>query len=287
MPARRKTLRKIREILRLLWLCRMGVRQAARSCTVSHATVLEYQRRADRAGLCWKEVEAMDSVSLEHQLFPVTPKSSSRPLPEWSEIYLELKRPGVTLQLLWDEYKAQHPEDGYQYSRFCQLYRQWRGRLDLSMRQVHKAGEKLFVDYCGQTVPVTDPSSGESYPAQIFVAVLGASNYTYAEATRSQQLSDWIGSHQRAFEFLGGVTELIVPDNLKSAVAKPCRYEPDLNPTYQDLATHYATAVIPARVRKPKDKAKVEVGVQVVERWILACLRHRRFFSLSPLVGRS
>ncbi len=151
------------------------------------------------------------------------------------------------------------------------------------MRQQHKAGEKLFVDYCGQTVPITDPSTGESHPAQIFVAVLGASNYTYAEATRSQKLPDWIGSHVRTFEFFGGVSELVIPDNLKSGVDKPCRYEPDLNRTYQDLATHYATAVIPARVRKPKDKAKVEVGVQIVERWILACLRHRQFFSLSEL----
>ncbi len=283
MPARRVPLRKIREILRLLWFCGLGVRQTARSCTVSHATVLEYQRRAEEAGLCWEEVKAMAPVRLEQQLFPQVAKPSSRPLPDWNEVYLELKSPGVTLQLLWDEYKAEHPEDGYQYSRFCELYGEWRGRLDLSMRQVHKAGEKLFVDYCGQTVPVTDPSTGESYPAQIFVAVLGASNYTYAEATRSQQLPDWIGSHQRTFEFFGGVTELVIPDNLKSGVKKPCRYEPDLNPTYQDLATHYATAVIPARVRRPKDKAKVEVGVQVVERWILACLRHRKFFSLSEL----
>ncbi len=283
MPARRLPLRKIREILRLLWFCGLGARQTARSCTVSHATVVEYRRRAEDAGLAWEDVKAMDPVRLERQLFPQAPKSSSRPLPDWGEIYLELKRPAVTLQLLWDEYKAEHPEDGYQYSRFCQLYRQWRRRLDLSMRQVHKAGEKLFVDYCGQTVPVTDPSTGESYPAQIFVAVLGASNYTYAEATRSQQLPDWIGSHQRTWEFLGGVTDLVIIDNLKSGVQKPCRYEPDLNPTYQDLATHYGTAVIPARVRKPKDKAKVEVGVQVVERWILACLRHRRFFSLAEL----
>ena len=244
MPARRLTLRKIREILRLVWLCGLGVRQVARSCAVSHSTVLEYQRRAEKAGLCWEDVEAMDPVVLERRLFPPAPKpSSSRPLPDWSEIYLELKRPGVTLQLLWDEYKAQHPASGYQYSRFCDLYRDWRGRLDLSMRQVHKAGEKLFVDYCGQTIPVTDPSTGESYPAQIFVAVLGASNYTYAEATRSQQLPDWIGSHQRTFEFLGGVPELVIPDNLKSGVAKPCRYEPGINRTYAELATNAGAVV--------------------------------------------
>jgi transposase len=276
-------LRKTREILRLLWHLRLGVRQTARSCQTGHATVVEYRQRAEEAGLDWVQVKAMDEVSLERQLFPPPATAATRPLPEWSEIHLELKKPGVTLQLLWDEYKAAHPEDGYQYSRFCQLYRQWRGRLDLSMRQQHKAGEKLFVDYCGQTVPITDPSTGETREAQIFVAVLGASNYTYAEATRSQQLPDWIGSHVRTFEFLEGVTGLLIPDNLKSGVEKPCRYEPDLNRTYQDLATHYSTAVIPARVRKPKDKAKVEVGVQIVERWILACLRHRQFFSLNEL----
>ncbi len=285
MPARRLPLKKTREILRLLWHLGFGVRKTARACQTSHATVVEYRNRAEDAGLDWAQVEAMDEVSLEQELFPAVASPAARPLPDWSEIHLERKKPGVTLQLLWDEYKAAYPEDGYQYSRFCELYGEWRGRLDLSMRQEHKAGEKLFVDYCGQTVPITDPSTGETHPAQIFVAVLGASNYAYAEATRSQELPDWIGSHVRAFEFLGGVSELVIPDNLKSGVDKPCRYEPDLNRTYQDLATHYSTAVIPARVRKPKDKAKVEVGVQIVERWILACLRHRQFFSLSELNG--
>ena len=284
MPARRLPLRKTRLILRLLWQAGLGVRQTALSCQISHATVLEYRTRAEEAGLDWAQVEALDSVSLERELFPSTAAPPPpRPLPEWSEIHLELKQPGVTLQLLWDEYKAAYPEDGYQYSRFCDLYRQWRGRLDLSMRQQHKAGEKLFVDYCGQTVPIIDAATGATHAAQIFVAVLGASSYTYAEATRSQKLPDWTGSHARAFEFFGGVTELVIPDNLKSGVDKPCRYEPALNQTYQDLATHYGTAIIPARVRKPKDKAKVEVGVQIVERWILACLRHRQFFSLSEL----
>lgn len=277
-------MRKTQEILRLLWHLGLGVRQTARSCDTSHATVVAYRSRAEEAGLDWVQVAAMDAVSLERELFPPTATAAApRPLPDWSDTHLELKKPGVTLQLLWDEYKADYPEDGYQYSRFCELYRQWRGRLNLSMRQQHKAGEKLFVDYCGQTVPITDASSGETYEAEIFVAVLGASSYTYAEATRSQQLADWIGSHVRTFEFFGGVSELVIPDNLKSGVTKPCRYEPDLNRTYQDLATHYSTAIIPARVRKPKDKAKVEVGVQLVERWILACLRHRQFFSLSEL----
>lgn len=283
MPARRLPLRKTREILRLLWHLGLGVRKTARCCQTSHATVVEYRERAQEAGLDWDQVEAMDAASLERQLFPAAEMPTKRPLPDWSEIHLERKKPGVTLQLLWDEYKAIYPEDGYQYSRFCELYGQWRGRLDLSMRQQHKAGEKLFVDYCGQTVPITDPATGDIHAAQIFVAVLGASNYTYAEATRSQKLPDWTGSHARAFEFFDGVSEFIIPDNLKSGVDKPCRYEPKLNQTYQDLATHYGTAIIPARVRKPKDKAKVEVGVQIVERWILACLRHRQFFSLSEL----
>ena len=232
--------------------------------------------------MSWEEVVEMDAGTLEARLFPPEGESSARPLPNWSEIYRELKRPGVTLQLLWEEYKESH-SDGYQYSRFCDLYRRWRGKLDLSMRQDHKAGEKLFVDYSGLTVSVCDPKTGEKREAQIFVAVLGASNYSYAEATWTQSLPDWIGSHVRAFEFLGGVPSLVVPDNLRSGVAKACRYEPEVNPTYNDLATHYGTAVIPARVRKPKDKAKAEAGVQLTQRWILARLRNRVFFSLGEV----
>jgi transposase len=274
-------MRKTREILKLLWGKGLGARQTARVCGTSHSTVLEYERRASKAGLSWEQVEEMDLGTLERRLFPRRATDSPRPLPEWSEIHAELKRPGVTLQLLWEEYREVHPE-GYQYSRFCDLYRAWRGKLDLSMRQDHKAGEKVFVDYCGHTVAVVD-ASGTERRAQVFVAVLGASNYTYAEATWSQRMVDWIGSHGRAFEYFGGVPEVIVPDNLRSGVSKPCRYEPELPATYQDLAEHYGVAVIPARVRKPQDKAKVEVGVQVVERWILACLRRRRFFSLEEL----
>jgi transposase len=188
----------------------------------------------------------------------------------------------VTLFLLWQEYRAANP-DGYQYSWFCEHFRAWQGRLDVVMRQDHRAGEKLFVDYAGQTVSVIDASTGEIREAQIFVAVLGASNYTYAEATWTQSLPDWIGAHTRCFSFLGGVPELVVPDNLRSGVSKAHRYEPDTNPTYQDMASHYGVAVMPTRVRKPRDKAKVESGVLVVERWILAALRHRQFFSLCEL----
>jgi transposase len=205
-----------------------------------------------------------------------------RPLPVWEDIHRELARKSVTLMLLWDEYKAQYP-DGYQYSHFCDLYRAYAKKLDISMRQVHLAGEKLFVDYCGQTVPVIDKSTGEVHNCQIFVAVLGASNYTYAEATYTQSLPDWTGSHVRALTFFGGVPEILVPDNLLSGITKPCRHEPGVNRTYQELAVHYGAAVIPARVRKPKDKAKVESGVSLVQRWILAALRNRTFFSLREL----
>jgi transposase len=226
----------------------------------------------------------MDATELERRLFKQVGGQSKpeRVQPDFPTVHRELRRKGVTLFLLWQEYRERHP-DGYAYSRFCDHYARWKGHLDVVMRQSHRAGEKLFVDYAGQTAEVVDRSTGEIREAQIFVAVLGASNYTYAEATWSQGLSDWIGSHVRALAFLGGVPEVIVPDNLKSAVSKAHRYEPDLNPTYQDFATHYGLAVIPARVRKPRDKAKAEGGVLLVERWILARLRHHQFFSLREL----
>lgn len=204
-------------------------------------------------------------------------------LPDWSVIYQELKHKTLTLQLLWKEYVERHLASYYSYNHFCRLYKDWLNCQKPSMRQHHKAGEKLFVDYCGPTLNIIDPSTGEYRTAQVFVAVMGASNYTYAEATWSQALENWIMSHARCFEFLGGVPELVIPDNLKSGVNKACRYEPDLNPTYQQLAAHYNTVVVPARPKKPKDKSKVEVGVQIVERWIMARLRHETFFSLRQL----
>lgn len=188
----------------------------------------------------------------------------------------------VTLQLLWEEYKEAHP-DGYQYSQYCELYRRWARKIDVVLRQEHRAGEKMFVDHAGQTVPVVDRETGEIRHASIFVAVLGASNYTFAEATWKKDLACWIGSHSRAVEFYGGVPFMTVPDNWKAGVKDPCYYEPDLNPTYRDWADHYGTVVIPARVRKPRDKAKVETGVLIVERWILAAVRHRTFFNLADL----
>jgi len=277
-------MRKTKEVFRLKFDCQLSNRKIAESCLIARSTVAEYLFRFQQAALSWPLPEAMDDARLERLLFPPTSltPSSERPLPDWLDIHNELRRKGVTLALLWQEYKAQHPT-GYQYSQFCYWYRQWAKKIDPIMRQEHRAGEKMFVDYAGQTVEIYDLQTKQMREAQIFVAVLGASNYTYAEATWTQTLPDWIGSHSRAFAFVGGVPKVVVPDNLKSGVSKACFYEPDINPTYLDMANHYGTAVIPARVRKAKDKAKVEVAVQVVERWILARLRNRQFFSLSQL----
>jgi len=276
-------MRKIREALRLFFAAGLSIRAIARSLRASPATIGGYIRRAEAVGLGWPLPESMDDAALERRLFPApVPKGTPRPLPVWSEVHGELKRKGVTLALLWQEYKATHPE-GLQYSGFCQHYRAWAGKLDVVMRQEHRAGEKLFVDYAGQTVGIIDRGTGEVREAQVFVAVLGASSYTFAEATWTQALPDWIGSHVRALRFFGGAAELLVPDNLRSGVSRPDRYEPDVNPTYHEFASHYDMAVLPARVRKPRDKAKVEVAVQVVERWILAALRRRTFFSLAEL----
>jgi transposase len=283
MPAKRLSMRKIKEVLRLK-ASGMSNRKIAQSCGVSRPTVGEYLQRASRAGVTWPLPNELSDVVLEHRLFPdpPTPAQRDQALPDWLYIQKEFKRKNVTLFLLWEEYRAQHPH-GYQYSWFCERYRQWSDTLDRVMRQDHRAGEKLFVDYAGHTIPVVNQHTGEIHETQIFVAVLGASNYTYAEATWTQNLSDWIGSHQRALNFIGGAPEIIVPDNLKSGVTKAHLYDPDINPTYQEFASHHGVAVIPARVRRPKDKAKAEVGVQIVERWILAALRNHTFFSLSEL----
>ncbi|WP_093036279.1 IS21 family transposase [Thiocapsa roseopersicina] len=280
----RLSMRKIREYLRLRFEGGLSHRQIAASLQVSRSSVGEYERRFAAAGLTWPLPEALSDRELERRLFPPPPAvpADTRVVPDWAAVHRELRRPGVTLMLLWEEYRAAHPE-GFGYSWFCKRYEDWSGSLDVVMRQTHRAGEKLFVDYAGHTVEVVDPASGEIRTAQIFVAVLGASNYTYAEATWSQGLSDWIGSHVRAFAYFDGVPAILVPDNLRSGVSKAHRYEPDLNPTYLELANHYGLAVVPARVRKPRDKAKAETGVQIVERWILAALRHQSFFSLSAL----
>ena len=286
MPAERLSMRKIKEVLRLKFGLGFANRQIARSCSINHSTVADYLYRAKAAGLGrWPLPDDLDEAGLEKRLFPTMSPRAGQPraAPNWPAIHEDLHgHKHVTLQLVWQEYKQSNP-DGYQYSRFCWLYQQWAAKLDLVLRQEHRAGEKLFVDYAGDTVPIVDPKTGAIQKASIFVAVLGASNYTYAEATWNQDLGSWIRSHVRALEFFAGAPALLVPDNCRTAVLHPCRYEPDLNPTYQEMAAHYDMAVIPARVRKPRDKAKVEAGVLLVERWILAALRKRTFFSLSGL----
>jgi transposase len=283
MSRKRISMRKIKEVLRLKFEADLSYEEIGRSCNIGHTTVGEYLNRAKKAGLRWPLPGDMDDNLLEKLLYPKSKsKLPSRPTPDWNYVHKELKKKSVTLYLLWEEYKETYPE-GYEYSWFCNNYREWSGKVDVTMRLNHRAGEKLFVDYTGHTIPVIDKNTGEIKEAQVFVATMGASNYTYAEATWTQSLPDWISSHVRAFKFLGGVPEIIVPDNLKSGVNKSCRYEPDINPTYQEMASHYRCVVIPARVRKPKDKAKVETSVKIVEQWILARLRNITFFSLTEL----
>ena len=271
-------MRKVKEILRLRHACGLSERQIAQSCNLSKGSVSNYLRRAEAAGLPWPLPETLDDTALEAKLFTAKGRSV-RPEPDWEQVHKEKQRKGVTLLLLWQEYKAQQPT-GYEYAAFTVHYRRWLGEQGVTMRQVHAAGEKLFVDYAGMTLAITDPGSGEVRQGQVFVAVLGASNYTYAEVSESQSSEAWLSAHRRALEFFGGVPKVVVPDNLKAGVKQPCRYEPELNPAYAEFAEHYGLAVVPARVRKPRDKAKAEVGVQIVERAILARLRDRSFFSL-------
>ncbi|HTJ90076.1 MAG TPA: IS21 family transposase [Acidocella sp.] len=278
-------MRDVREILRLT---DAGVsrREIARRMGVVPSTVRETLRRFAAAGLTWPLGAEVTDAVLEAQLYANNgTKRGHRRLaePDWSWVHRELKRKHVTLSILWDEYIAQEPE-GYRYSRFCELYRGWAGKLSVTMRQSHASGEKLFVDYAGDTVPVVvNRLTGETRPAWIFVAVLGASSFTYAEATWTQGLGDWIGAHTGAFAAIGGVPHLLVPDNTKTAVIKACLYEPTVNRTYTEMAAHYDTAVLPARPRKPRDKGKVEAAVLIMERWLLGRLRHQCFYSLAEL----
>ena len=277
-------MRKLKDILRLHHESGLSRRSIAGALNIGYGTVVNYLNRARVANLGWPLAPDLDDQSLCELLFRRAPTGPRRFVePDCATIHQELKRKGVTKQLLWEEYKQIHAERGYQYSQFCHHYRQWCAQQKRSMRQDHQAGEKLFVDYCGPTVPIVNPDTGEFREAQIFVAVLGASNLTFACASWSQKQQDWIEAHVKAFEFIGGVTEIIVPDNLRSAVHKTHRYTPELNPAYQQMASYYQTAIIPARPYKPKDKAKVEVAVQIVERWILARLRHQSFFTLASL----
>ncbi|WP_029032341.1 IS21 family transposase [Salinarimonas rosea] len=285
MPTKRLSMRRIRDLLRLKHAQKLSEREISAALGISKGAVSGYLSRARAAGLSWPlPPELDDDDALELLLFPggVGSRRPGRVVPDWAHVDRELRRPGVTRALLWEEYRAAHP-DGYGYAWFCGHYEAWKGRVRPTMRQTHLGGEKVFVDFAGDTIDVADPRSGEVRPAKLFVAAMGASSYIYAEACAGEGLEDWIGAHVNLFAFLGGVPKLVVPDNLKAAVTKADRYEPGLNRTYAEMAAHYGVAVLPARPRKPRDKAKVEAAVLVAQRWILARLRNRRFFSLAEL----
>lgn len=281
MPRPRAAMRKIREVLRLTFGEQLSRRQVSAATGVAVTTVSDYVGRARAAGVSWPLPAGLDDEGLERLLYPPTaPSQAARPAPEWGYVHRELRRKGVTLQLLWLEYRQAHP-DGYGYSQFCNLYRAWARRVDVVMRQVHRAGEKLFVDFPGDRIPVCSRETGQVVlEAELFVAVAGASSYLYAEAFPSQELLYWVTGHVHAFEFLGGCPQIVVCDNLRSGVTRAHRYEPEVNATFAEMAAHYGVAVIPARPYKPRDKAKAEAGVLIAERWIIARLRNRRFCSL-------
>jgi len=286
----RHAMRKIREVLRLRYELGLSTRAIASSCSIAKGSVGDYLKRAEKAGLTWEQARDLSDAEVESRLFRYVGwnEPNTRAPIDYAWVHRELRRPGVTLQQLWIEYREAAVQRGgrggaYQYSQFCDLYAGFRGRLEPSMRQVHHAGEKAFVDYSGKKPHIVDRETGEVIEVELFVMVLGASNYTYAEATRTQRLGDFVASNVHAFAYFGCVPEVMVPDQLRSAVSGPHRYDPDINPTYLEMAQHYGIAIIPARPRKPKDKSKVEVGVQIAQRWILACLRNRTFFSLDEL----
>ncbi len=275
----------ITEILRLRFQNNLSVREIARSCRLPPSTVNDYLKRAQGAGLSWPLPEGLEQEALLKELMSRAQASEtlvSRALPDWKFIHSERRRKNVTLRLLWQEYRQAHPE-GYGYSRFCELYHRWAQSLDPVLRQVHIPGEKLFVDWAGQTMPIHNPTDGTVTEASVFVAVLGASNKLFARAFANQKLPSWIAAHVQAYSFYGGVARLTIPDNPKTAVSRPCRYEPLLHRTYQEMAEHYGTVIIPTRPRKPRDKSKVETGVQIAQRQILAALRDRKFFSVAEL----
>lgn len=277
-------MRQIKEILRLRFEHKLSIREIAGSCSVPASTVGDYLKRAEAAGLGWPLPDEWTDDQIFERLLgvPETAPESVQAAPDWAHVHQELRRKSVTLRLLWQEYRQTHPE-GYGYSRFCQLYKRWAGCLDPVLRQVHLPGEKVFVDWAGQTVPICNSADGTVAPAFLFVAVLGASNKTYAEAFLNQKLPSWLTAHCHAYEFFQGVPKVTVPDNPKTAVIKTCRYEPLLHASYQEMARHYGTVIIPARPRRPKDKAKVEGGVLIAERQILAALRDRQFFEVGAL----
>jgi transposase len=279
-------MRQAREIICLKFSTSMATREIARRRGIAASTVRETLRRFAGSGLCWPLPDGMSDGDLEAALYATrgSKRGHRRHVePDWPAVHRELKRKHVTLVIVWDEYIAANP-GGYSYSRFCELYRSFASKLSPTMRQTHAAGERLFVDYAGDGVPVViDRLTGEIRKAQIFVAVLGASSFTFAHASWTQALSDWIDAHVRTLEAIGGVPHLLVPDNTKTAVIKACLYDPQVNRTYAEMATHYGSAVLPARPRRPRDKAKVEQAVLIVERWLLGRLRHRTFYSLAEV----
>jgi len=285
MATERLPMRKIKEILRLKWAEGRRHRHIARALKVGLGTVSEVVQRAARAGLDWARVEQFGEVELEAALYGEVRRKRRAPLPDPAWMDGELKKTGVTLQLLHVEYRESHP-DGYGYTQFCDHYRRWKKSQRVVMRQVHRAGEKMFTDFSGKKPHWIDPMTGEICEAELFVAVLGASNYTYAEALESQKIACWLAGNTRALEYYGGVPELSIPDQLRSAVSKPCRYEPEIQRTFEEWGAHYSTVILPARQRKPRDKAAVEAGVLVAQRWILARLRNQSFFSLGELNQR-
>jgi transposase len=277
-------MRKIKEILRLRLECGLSEREVGRAVNLPSSTVHDCLARAKAAGLKWPLPEGVGDAELNQRLYVQAARPASEVLvvPDWKQVRSELSQKGVTRLLVWQEYAKQHAEV-YSYSRFCELYREWTRQLEPTMRHDHKAGERAFMDYAGAKCRYIDEETGEEREASVFVAALGASSYTYCEAQASESLQNWIKGHANAFAYWGGVTEIIVPDNLKTGVTSPCRYEPDLNPTYHEFAKHYGVAVIPTRVRKPRDKPKVETAVQVVERWVMAPVRHELFVGLGAL----
>jgi transposase len=286
MPAERVPMRDVREIIRLKFSAQVATREIARRLGIAPSTVRETLKRLASAGLSWPLPEGFSDTDLEAKLYAFRGSKRGHRLhgePDWQAVHRELKRKHITLQIVWDEYISAQP-GGYSYSRFCELFRGFEKKLSPTMRQSHAAGERLFVDYAGDGVPVLiDARTGELRKAQIFVAVLGASSFTFAHASWTQTLPDWIDAHVRALNAIGGIPELIVPDNTKTAVVKACLYEPQVNRTYTEMAAHYGTAILPARPRKPRDKAKVEQAVLIVERWLLGRLRHRIFHSLAEV----
>ncbi|HXH55327.1 MAG TPA: IS21 family transposase [Gammaproteobacteria bacterium] len=282
-----RNVKKMREILRLKFESQLSNRHIGKIVNTSPGIVSIYTSLFRQQELEWTQLQKKTDDELLEIFYDMNNFSVSKKRafiePDFKKIHQELKLKTVTLQLLWEEYRDTYGEKAYSRTQFCKMYKSWCNKLKTTMRQIHKAGDKLFIDYAGSTVPIIDSHSGEIKNAQIFVAVLGASNYTYAEATWTQTLPDWVGSHVRAFNYFKGVPALLIPDNLRSATTKSCRYEPEINSTYSDMARHYNTAVLPARPRKPRDKATAEVGVQIIGRFILAKLRHQNFFTLFEL----